>query len=64
MKCQCKNKGKLLPHMADWYDKEKERPFVNHKPNECRGTNELTKYYKDGKKIWLCSCCVIGENKV
>lgn len=61
MKCQCKNKGILKEEMKEWYDPEKELPFVNHKPNECKCTNELKEYHKDNKKVWLCSCCVMGE---
>lgn len=63
-KCECKNTGILRPDMASWYDSEKELPFVNHEPNECKCTNELKQYIKDKKKVWLCSCCVMGEEEV
>jgi hypothetical protein len=62
-KCQCQQTGTLLPHMASWYSAE-DLPYVNHKPNECKCKNDLKQYWKDGKKVWLCSCCVMGETEV
>ena len=56
-KCECKHEGKLLPGMAGQYDTEKELPFVAHKPGECKCTNELKEYNRDGETITLCSCC-------
>ena len=61
VKCECKETGTLRPDMAYMYDSETELPFVNHKPGECKCTNDLKQYHKDGKKVWLCSCCVMGE---
>ena len=56
-KCECPSKGVLPPEMANDYDKEKELPFVNHEPGECKCTNKLKQYTRMGKKFWLCSCC-------
>lgn len=64
IKCQCPFEGKFLVGMEGWYDKELELPFVEHKPNECKCTNKLKQYLRDGKKIWLCSCCVMFNDKL
>ncbi len=61
MKCECKQEGELRAGMEYMYDKIKELPFVTHKPNECKCTNELKQYLKKGEKVWLCSNCVMGE---
>jgi len=60
-KCECPTKGVLKEGMESWYDEELELPFVNHKPNECKCTNELKRYKRGNKKLWLCSCCVHGD---
>lgn len=57
VKCECDNMGVLQPGMSRWYDPKKELPFVNHEPGECKCTNELKQYVRNGKVIWLCSCC-------
>jgi len=64
MKCECNRTGVLFKGWEDTYDKETELPFVNHKPNECKCTNNLKQYWKNGKKVWLCSCCVMDETEV
>ena len=63
MECECMEEGILKEGMASWYDEETELPFVNHKPGECKCTNELKQYWRDGKKIWLCSCCCVFADK-
>lgn len=63
IKCECGETGKLNSMIADWYDQEKELPFVNHKPNECKCVNNLKKYIRNGKKVWLCSCCCLSSDK-
>lgn len=63
-KCECNNVGKLFPGYENMYDPKKELPFVNHTPGECKCTNELKQYWKNGKKVWLCSCCVMMEKPV
>ena len=51
--------------MESMYDSVKELPFVNHKPGECKCTNELKQYIKHGKKVWLCSnCTFMGEEEI
>ena len=63
-KCECQNTANLMPGMESWYDQEKELPFVTHKPGECKCTNELKQYWKNDKKVWLCSNCIMGEEPV
>ena len=64
-RCECQGTGTLISEMASWYDEEKELPFVNHSPNECKCKNELKEYMLNGKKIWLCSNCTHqGETEI
>jgi len=62
MKCECDEEGVLKLETSSMYDKEKELPFVNHKPNECKCTNDLKQYIRNGKKVWLCSCCCLSSD--
>jgi hypothetical protein len=63
-KCQCPETGNVSPEDEFMYSKE-ERTGMNHKPNECKGTNDLKLYERNGKKIWLCSCCFIpGDTEI
>ena len=62
-KCECDGEGVLDPEMEDWYDSEKELPYVKHKPNECKCVNKLKYYIRKGKKILLCSCCCLSSDK-
>jgi hypothetical protein len=56
-KCECMETAKLPKDMELWYDEKTELPFVNHNPDECKCTNKLKQYIRNGKKVWLCSCC-------
>ncbi len=62
-RCECNEEGVLREGFASWYDTVKELPFVNHKPNKCKCTNELKKYIRKGKEIWLCSICCLSSDK-
>lgn len=65
IKCQCPSEGELVIGHEDLYDKEKELPFVNHKPNKCKCKNELKYYQRGKKKLWLCSnCCMWGDKLI
>jgi hypothetical protein len=64
IKCQCDETGTLQIGWEWSYDEKKELPYVNHAPNECKCTNELKRYLRDGKEIWLCSCCCMGDEEV
>ncbi len=57
IKCECQKTGSLRSGMSGAYDTKKELPFVNHKPGQCKCTNDLQEYEKNGKKVTLCSCC-------
>jgi len=63
IKCECDEIGKLKSGMESLYNKENELPFVNHKPNECKCTNDLKQYIRNGKKLWLCSCCCLSSDE-
>lgn len=63
-KCECQETAVLKRGMSSWYDKEKELPFVDHDPGKCKCTNDLKQYWKNKKKVWLCSCCVVYETPV
>jgi hypothetical protein len=56
-KCECNCRARLVSGWEDTYDPELELPFVNHEPGECKCTNELKEYEREGKKVWLCSNC-------
>ena len=53
----------IVDGMAIMYDEEKELPFVVHEPNECKCTNELKQHVRNGKKVWLCSCCNLSTDE-
>ena len=61
-KCECPFKGNAPSYMEDFYSEE-EKIGMNHKPNECKCTNDLKQYIRNGKKIWLCSCCCLFGDK-
>lgn len=55
--CECDHTGKLGPGMGGMYDPVTELPFVDHEPGKCECRNELHLYIRDGKRVYLCSCC-------
>ncbi len=64
-RCECQDAS---PPARFWeryiYDKKKELPFVEHKPNECKCSNDLRQFWRNGKKVWLCSNCQRGEEEL
>lgn len=64
VKCECNKEGILDNDLIKLYDPIKELPYVNHKPNECKCTNNIKQYIREGKKIWLCSCCCLHTDKL
>lgn len=56
-RCQCPEQGKLSLGWAWSYDWKLELPFVTHAPGKCKCTNELKRYRRGKKILWLCSCC-------
>lgn len=47
---------------ASEYNEEEQIGRI-HKPNECKCTAGLRKYIRNGKIIYLCSCCVLFTDK-
>ena len=56
LKCECDDTGIVTPDREYQYSEE-EKSGMNHAPNKCKGTNEIKKYKRNGKVLWLCSCC-------
>lgn len=63
-KCQCESRGRLMIGMESLYDPIKKLPYVDHEPGECECTNNIRLYLRNGKKVFLCSNCVLGEEEV
>ena len=64
-KCQCPTQGVLQPGQAHRYDAELELPYVDHEPDQCRGTNGLALYDRNGEPLWLCSNCnLLGDKRM
>ena len=63
-KCECDQEGQANPMIAHLYDPDTELPFVRHQPGECRCTNDLKQYERDGKVMWLCRCCWLPDDKL
>lgn len=55
--CECDHDAVLKPEWEGMYHPTLERPFVNHKPGECKCTNKLQQYERGDRMVWLCSCC-------
>lgn len=59
-KCQCPYDQVVTDAVSrSRYNPVTERSFLNHKPGECQCQNDLRQYDRDGKILWLCSCCVL-----
>lgn len=57
IRCQCPKLGEVLPEREYLYAVE-EKSGMNHKPNKCKGTNNIKKYRRgDNTEVYLCSCC-------
>ena len=56
IKCECPEVGQVSSGDEGMYSPE-EKSGMNHKPNECKGTNKIKLHKRDGKKLYLCSCC-------
>ena len=64
IKCQCPEVGSVRLEEEYWYSKD-EKSGMNHKAGECKGTNEIRLYIRGGKRLYLCSCCVLfGDRPV
>lgn len=63
LRCECPEEGVKNISMRGWYDQKNEWPFVKHKPGQCRCTNEIKLYERDGKRLWLCSNCYMSGDR-
>ena len=63
LKCQCPVKSYTSPEREHEYLPE-EKSGMNHEPNKCKGTNNIQLYERDGKKLYLCSCCYLSDDKL
>ena len=61
-KCECPDDCMDNPNPAFMY-LEEELIGMYHKPHECKCTHGLKLYERDGKKIYLCSCCNLTGDK-
>ena len=58
MKCECPYDEHISKDRERFYS-DKELKDKNHKAFNCKCTNDLKYYIRDGKRICLCSKCVI-----
>ena len=62
--CECPEEGSV-PYERQWQYSEAEKSGMNHKPNQCKGTNNIKIYKRDNKILSLCSCCfVFGDIQI
>ena len=61
IKCECPEEGAVPLEREHKYSKE-EKSGMNHKPNKCKGTNNIKKYRRGDKELYLCSCCNLFED--
>lgn len=63
IRCGCEHEGIpiLDEEEALQYDPITELPFVSHAPYKCECTNDLQLYRRNGRIVYLCSCCVLFD---
>ena len=62
--CQCPDESTVTEEKEYLYSPE-EKSGMSHKPNECKGTNNILPYKRNNKLLYLCSCCnVLGDIEV
>lgn len=59
MKCECPETGMASEEDIDLYVEE-EYKGMSHLPNECLGDYQMGFWVRDGKTLWLCSCCCLS----
>ena len=62
LRCECPDTGNVPMEDEGMYSKE-EKSGMNHKPNQCKRTNNIKKYRRGNKDLYLCSCCVMFGDK-
>ena len=58
LRCECPTKGYVPSERKFMYSNE-EKSGMNHEPNKCEGINNIKKYRRGDKKLYLCSCCFL-----
>jgi hypothetical protein len=61
-RCECP-RGQVQKGWEGLYNDE-EKLGMNHEPNKCKCKNDLKEYIRNGKKIWLCSCCMFDDKEI
>lgn len=61
-RCECPETGNPPIYNLDLYIEE-EKDGMFHQPNECKGWYMLALYKRNGKDIWLCSCCCLSGDE-
>lgn len=56
IRCECPEYGEVSGGDYSLYRVE-EYKGMNHEPNECLGDYKVKQYSREGKILWLCSCC-------
>jgi len=56
IKCQCSAEANVPFEDKKMYSLA-EKSGMNHKPGKCKGTNNIKKYRRGNKELYLCSCC-------
>lgn len=65
MKCECPDDESVPKSMMYLYSYKEKKKGMNHKAFECKCTNNLKYYIRDGKKICLCSKChTLGDKEI
>jgi len=59
VRCQCPEEGFVSLEREHEY-KYEEKSGMNHKPNKCKGTNDIKKYRRGDKELYLCTCCYLA----
>jgi hypothetical protein len=61
-RCECpeNTEGGLVPQ---WMYVPEEYKAMNHATNACPGDYDVKRYERDGKFLWLCSCCFFSDDE-
>ena len=63
IKCECPERANAVG--AEHLYSEEEKSGMNHEPNQCLGTNNIRKFKRGSRELYLCSCCFLsGDEKI
>lgn len=57
LSCECPDKGERLALASFSGYLPEEEKAREHEPDACPGDYNLQLYQRDGRDLWLCSCC-------